>query len=115
MNSIIRLAAISDPAWYVSLHPQGWRFASAASSTVLAAAEAAGLRLPSSCRNGTCRTCLCRMVSGAVTYRIAWPGLSAEEKQDGYILPCVALAAADLVLDARAAPLAPLAPLQRAE
>ncbi|MES2742326.1 MAG: 2Fe-2S iron-sulfur cluster-binding protein [Pseudomonadota bacterium] len=93
-----------DTVWSVTLQPQGRRFASPAAGTVLAAAEAAGLRLPSSCRNGTCRTCLCRMVSGVVTYRIAWPGLSAEEKLAGYMLPCVAHAAADLVLEARAAP-----------
>ncbi len=97
---------MAEAVWSVTLLPQGWRFDSAATSTVLAAAEAAGLRLPSSCRNGTCRTCLCRMVSGAVTYRIDWPGVSAEEKQAGYILPCVAQAAADLVLEARAAELA---------
>jgi hypothetical protein len=33
-----------------------------------------------------------------VTYRIEWPGLSAEEKVEGYILPCVAHAASDLTL-----------------
>nr|WP_229482918.1 2Fe-2S iron-sulfur cluster binding domain-containing protein [Massilia horti] len=70
-----------------------------AGSTVLQAVEAAGVTLPSSCRNGTCRTCLCQMTSGSVRYRVEWPGLSPEEKRDGYILPCVALAQADLVLD----------------
>jgi hypothetical protein len=39
------------------------------------------------------------MVSGRVKYRIEWPGLSAEEKADGYILPCVALPESDLVID----------------
>jgi hypothetical protein len=33
-----------------------------------------------------------------VTYRIEWPGLSGEEKQDGYMLPCVAYPQSDLVL-----------------
>ncbi|WP_295990675.1 2Fe-2S iron-sulfur cluster-binding protein [Rugamonas sp.] len=66
--------------------------------SVLIAAELAGVRLPSSCRNGSCRTCLCLMVSGSVSYRIDWPGLSLDEKRDGYILPCVALAQSDLTL-----------------
>lgn len=88
--------------WRVTLEPQQWTFEAAPGATVLAAAEQAGLRLPSSCRNGTCRTCMCRMRSGQVRYLIAWPGLSREEKQDGYILPCVALAEAALTLEARA-------------
>ncbi|MGE8476123.1 MAG: 2Fe-2S iron-sulfur cluster-binding protein, partial [Paraburkholderia hospita] len=50
--------------------------------------------------NGTCRTCLCRLVSGSVRYTVEWPGVSAEEKTQGYILPCVAVAQSDLVLDA---------------
>ena len=33
-----------------------------------------------------------------VRYRIAWPGLLAEEKADGWVLPCVALADSDVVL-----------------
>lgn len=65
---------------------------------VLLAAEHAGLSLLSSCRNGTCRACLCQLRSGSVSYRIAWPGLSPEEKAQGYILPCVAYATADLVI-----------------
>lgn len=88
----------------VTLASQQTSFVAAPGQTVLVAAEGAGWRLPSSCRNGTCRTCICRMVSGRVTYRIEWPGLSREEKQDGYILPCVALAGSDLVLAARARP-----------
>lgn len=54
--------------------------------------------IDSSCRNGTCRTCLCQLVSGQVTYRIEWPGLSLDEKREGFILPCVAHAASDVVL-----------------
>lgn len=63
------------------------------------AAQAAGIELPSSCRNGTCRTCLCRLRSGTVAYAIAWPGVSAEERADGYFLPCAASATSDLVVD----------------
>ena len=38
------------------------------------------------------------MDSGQVTYRIDWPGLSAEEKTEGFILPCVAYPLSDVVL-----------------
>lgn len=67
--------------------------------TLLEAAEMSRVQLPSSCRNGTCRTCMCRMVSGEVTYTIEWPGLSAEEKAEGFILPCVARPVSDVVLE----------------
>ena len=36
-------------------------------------------------------------------YKIEWPGLSLDEKREGYILPCVAVAQGDLVIVAPAA------------
>ncbi|MYM69293.1 2Fe-2S iron-sulfur cluster binding domain-containing protein [Pseudoduganella sp. FT55W] len=87
----------------ITLAGQGWQFDADAPDTVLEAAEQAGIRLPSSCRNGTCRTCICLSTSGAVRYKIAWPGLSLDEKREGYILPCVAIATSDLVIEAPAA------------
>ena len=84
----------------VRVQPAGWEFAVADGQTVLAAAEAAGIVLPSSCRNGTCRTCLCRLASGSVSYVVEWPGLSLDEKKEGWTLPCVALAQSDLCLTA---------------
>jgi hypothetical protein len=38
-----------------------------------------------------------------VHYRIEWPGLSADEKREGYILPCVAYPDSDITLESRAA------------
>ncbi|PIT73884.1 (2Fe-2S)-binding protein [Limnohabitans sp. JirII-29] len=67
--------------------------------SLLEAADMSRVQLPSSCRNGTCRTCLCRLVSGEVTYSIEWPGLSAEEKAEGYVLPCVAHPTTHVVLE----------------
>jgi ferredoxin len=89
----------SDALFSAVIAPDGWRFDAPAGTTLLLAAAAAGIELPSSCRNGTCRTCLCRLSSGAVTYRIDWPGLSAEEKAGDFILPCVAYAVSDVVID----------------
>jgi len=73
-------------------------FAAGPQEALLYAAERAGMELPSSCRNGTCRTCMCQLVSGEVAYRIRWPGLLPEEKAAGWILPCIAQARSDLVL-----------------
>ena len=74
----------------VRIEPLGRVFASAPGATLLRAAEAAGIELPSSCRNGTCRTCLCRVRDGRTRHVIDWPGVSAEERAEGWVLPCVA-------------------------
>lgn len=89
-----------DEVHRLQIEPLGAVLAVPAGQTLLLAARAAGVRLPSSCRNGTCRACLCRLVDGRVRHAIEWPGLSAEEKAEGCILPCVALAETDLVLQA---------------
>lgn len=91
------------PAVTVRIEPAGWAFEAARDEPLLVAARRAGIRLPSSCRNGTCRSCLCRATHGTVDYRIAWPGLSAEEKRANDILPCVAHALTDLVIEQPAA------------
>lgn len=83
------------------LEPEAQPIAAPADQSLLSSAQAAGIELESSCRNGTCRACLRRLISGRVSYRIEWPGLSAQEKQEGYILPCVAHPDSDLVLEAQ--------------
>ena len=87
----------------VLVEPKGLGFETDEQSTLLEAALRGGVVLPNSCRNGTCRTCICLMRSGSVSYRVEWPGLSFDEKREGYILPCVAVAQEDLVLESPAA------------
>ncbi len=78
--------------------PGGERFSVEPGQPLLHAAELAGIAMPSSCRNGTCRTCMSMLVEGGVAYRIEWPGLLAEEKAEGWILPCVAYPESDVVI-----------------
>lgn len=68
--------------------------------TLLEAALAQGLRLRSACRNGTCRACLAKLLSGTVHYRVEWPGVLPDERAEGWTLPCVALPDGDVVLHA---------------
>jgi ferredoxin len=90
---------IDGPAALLHLPEAGRSLPVAAGHTLLEAALAAGVPLARSCRNGSCRACLARLAAGQVTYRIEWPGLLAEEKAAGWVLPCVALAAsAELTL-----------------
>jgi ferredoxin len=66
--------------------------------TLLISLEMGGANWPSSCRNGTCRTCIGKLESGQVRYELEWPGLSAEEKVEGYALPCVAYPCSNIVI-----------------
>jgi len=95
--------ASPSPAHQLTIQPGGWQATAAPQHSLLQAARAVGVVLPSACRNGSCRACLCRLVSGSIRYQIDWPGLLAEEKADGWILPCVASATSDLVIEAPAA------------
>lgn len=103
-------APIRPPAT-VRVEPLGRSFPAAPDQTLLMAAFAGGVVLPSACRNGTCRACMCQAHGGPVRYRIAWPGLSAEEKADGWVLPCVALAEGPLTLHVPGARMATSPPL----
>lgn len=73
-------------------------FDAPAQQSLLRSAADAGIELPSSCRNGTCRSCIGQLLQGRVGYHIEWPGLLPEEKALGFILACVAYPQTDVVL-----------------
>ena len=60
-----------------------------ADQTLLAAAEAAGVAVPSSCCSGVCTTCAARLSEGSVHQPDAM-GVKAELQEQGYTLMCVA-------------------------
>lgn len=95
------MPAMSAPPekFSILIASKAWQFEAEDSVSVLEAARRSQFALPASCRNGTCRTCICRLLSGRIRYLVEWPGLSADEKKDGYMLPCVAIAESDLVID----------------
>ncbi len=95
------------PRFTALVRPAGVQFDAPASTPLLTAARRAGIELPASCRNGTCRTCMCKLASGKIGYRIEWPGLTREEKAEGFILPCVAYPESDVELVVPAARLLP--------
>ncbi len=91
-------ASDTPPLFMAHIEPDGRQFDAWSTQPLLASLEQGGIDWPSSCRNGTCRTCVGQLVRGWVRYDIEWPGLSAEEKAQGYVLPCVAFPCSDLVL-----------------
>ena len=88
----------SPEVFAVTLLPSGSVFEAGADESLLKAGLRAMVSMRSSCRNGTCRTCLCRLQSGSIAYEIEWPGLTREEKDEGLVLPCVARPLSDIVL-----------------
>lgn len=70
--------------------------------TILEAAENAGIVLVYSCRSGTCRSCLTRVLSGSAEHDPEYAdelSIDALEQADGYRLLCSALACSDLKLE----------------
>jgi CDP-4-dehydro-6-deoxyglucose reductase len=73
-----------------------------ADETILEAAENAGIILAYSCRSGTCRSCLTRVLSGCAEHDPDYAdelSIDALELGDGYRLLCSALAYSDLKLE----------------
>lgn len=68
-----------------------------AGQTLLDAAEAHGLEIPSLCRAGVCGTCRTRVVEGQVDCDGGI--LDAEDRAAGYVLACVASPRSDCVIE----------------
>jgi ferredoxin len=66
--------------------------------TILAAAQAAGLDLPTSCGAGVCTTCAAQILSGVVDQSEGM-GISPEIRDQGYALLCVAYPRSDLKIE----------------
>jgi ferredoxin len=96
---IIPMSHADEPPFFTGLtRPDGQQFDAWANQPLLISMEQGGVNWPSSCRNGTCRTCFGKLESGRARYQIEWPGLSADEKEEGYVLPCVAYPCSDVIL-----------------
>jgi ferredoxin len=70
-----------------------------AGSTLLDLAERNDVQIPYGCRQGLCGTCATRVLSGTVQMDVE-DGLTAEQKNAGYVLPCVSRAEGTVVLEA---------------
>lgn len=68
----------------------------AASTTILAAAEEAGVRIDSMCRSGSCGSCEVPVTEGSVRYLRQPSAVPAE----GHVFACVAAPESDLIIDA---------------
>jgi len=87
-------------AYTVSLNPSGKVFSIESESFILDTAIQANIHLPHSCRNGSCGVCKSRLLKGAVEHLEGMCGISSEDREDGYILTCVAKPKSDLEIEA---------------
>lgn len=91
-------------SYKITIKPSGHEFWTEANKSVLEAAlEHEGCALPYGCRNGTCGTCMARVVSGEVVYPAgeAPSGIGIREQAEGKALLCQARPLSDLVIEAR--------------
>ena len=84
---------------FVEFLRSGFQFEFMPDMTLLEFAETVGVSIPYGCRQGQCGTCATRLLQGRVTME-AEAGLSAEQKQAGFILPCVSRIHGSISIDA---------------
>ena len=84
----VRLGASSD--YQMRCLPAGVRVPVRSGQTLLEAAEACGVNVPSLCRAGVCGTCRVRVTDGEVDCESMT--LDAGERRHGYVLACVSQA-----------------------
>ena len=84
--------------YLVHLVKMGTTFGAAGDEVILEAAERAGIVLTHSCRSGTCRACITRVLSGCINHDPEYVdelSIDASEIEAGYRLLCSALACSD--------------------
>ena len=84
---------------FVEFSRSGFSFEIIDDQTLLEFAETLGISIPYGCRQGQCGTCATRLLRGSVTMETD-DGLSAEQKQAGFILPCVSRLQGSISIDA---------------
>jgi 3-phenylpropionate/trans-cinnamate dioxygenase ferredoxin reductase subunit len=92
------VVAASAPARRITFARSGRSFDCAPGQSILQAAKAAGVPMPSSCAKGMCGTCKSRKLSGSVTMKHQG-GIRQREIDAGLILPCSSRPDTDVTLD----------------
>ena len=85
------------PTYRIALARTGATSTRATTNRNAAAAERAGIALPSPAAMAPAAPAS-TPCAGTIAYTIEWPGLTREEKAEGLVLPCVALPRSDIVL-----------------
>ncbi len=100
----VRFLAVPDPTAgssvaFVEFLRSGFQFELIPDMSLLEFAETVGVSISYGCRQGQCGACATRLLQGRVTMEVE-DGLSAEQKRDGFILPCVSTVHESITIDA---------------
>ena len=90
-------AAVSPSGFRVVFESSGVEAESEPETSLLELAEGNGVEIDYACRQGSCGSCRTKCTSGKV--RMEEADLSDEEREEGWILACVAFAESDVTLD----------------
>jgi ferredoxin-NADP reductase len=93
-----RLASVGRAGFALCLARSGRTTTIGKGQTLLEAAEAAQIEIPSSCRAGICGTCRTRLIEGEVD--CDGDALDPADREKGYVLACVAMARTDCAIEA---------------
>lgn len=86
----------------VVLRPSGREFCVEQDESILIAALRQGIQLPHSCRGGSCRSCVARIIGGQCSYLHGPPiGLLPADGPVGRVLLCQAKTSVDLEIEVR--------------
>jgi ferredoxin-NADP reductase len=96
--AVVDSDSIAAPSFTVRFTKSNRELEVRADETVLAAARAAGMRLPSSCTKGLCGTCKSRKLEGEVDMRHGG-GIRQREIDQGLVLLCCSKPRSDLVIE----------------
>ncbi|CAH0524212.1 2Fe-2S iron-sulfur cluster-binding protein [Vibrio hippocampi] len=82
-------------SYNITLVPENQTFLAQAKQTVLDAALNNNIAFPHRCLVGACASCLCKVISGEVSYQLD-PMLTDKEQQQGWMFACLAYPESDL-------------------
>jgi ferredoxin len=85
-------------SFQVNFIQSGKSISTAGEASLLELAEANGVEIDYACRSGVCGTCKTKLNKGKV--EMSENELSDEEKEEGFIYPCVSKPVSDLEIDA---------------
>jgi CDP-4-dehydro-6-deoxyglucose reductase len=103
MQSTVEHTVSSSKALHqIKIESTGHVFKVRPGETILTAALRQGIVLPYSCKNGTCASCKCQVLSGPLIYPYNPPqALDLEDLATGHALTCQAVPDGDVVIEAR--------------
>ncbi len=99
-TAVAETAALDGDGFRLDFAKSGKQFQLRLAKPLLEAAEDAAVDLAYSCRSGSCGECKVKLLAGTTRATAEQTGLTAAERDQGWVLSCVSVPTAPCVLDA---------------